>query len=441
MANFILEANKKNNMSFNKLGLSTALLKAIQDKGYTKPSEIQKEAIPEILKGNDILAGAQTGTGKTAAFALPLLHMLQNAESKRRRVRVLVLVPTRELASQVGESFRDYGSNLRFKTSTLYGGVSINTQIDKIKKGVDIVVATPGRLLDHLNQKTLNLSELETFVLDEADRMLDMGFIRDIKKILKYLPEEKQNLLFSATFPNEIKSLADSLLNSPKRIQVKSNNSTADKVEQVVYPVDKSRKRELLAHCIKEENWFQVLVFSRTKHGANKLAQQLNKEGIDADALHGNKSQAQRTRALKDFKDLKTQVLVATDIAARGIDISLLPHVVNFDLPYVPEDYIHRIGRTARAGQEGEAISLVSADEHKLLFDIEKLLKSSIPRETITGFEPIQNLSTDAPKSKGMPRRKQKSHGRPIKKGSPNFKSSWNKRRNKSKSSKNNRRS
>ena len=428
-------------MSFNKLGLSPALLKAIQGQGYTKPSEIQKEAIPEILKGNDILAGAQTGTGKTAAFALPLLHKLQNAESKRRRVRVLVLVPTRELASQVGESFRDYGSNLRFKTSTLYGGVSINTQIDKIKKGVDIVVATPGRLLDHLNQKTLNLSELETFVLDEADRMLDMGFIRDIKKILKYLPKKKQNLLFSATFPNEIKSLADSLLNSPKRIQVKSNNSTADKVKQVIYPVDKSRKRELLVHCIKEENWFQVLVFSRTKHGANKLTQQLNKEGIDADALHGNKSQAQRTRALKDFKDLKTQVLVATDIAARGIDISLLPHVVNFDLPYVPEDYIHRIGRTARAGQEGKAISLVSADEHKLLFDIEKLLKSSIPRETITGFEPIQNLSTDAPKSKSMPRRKQKSHGRPIKKGSPNFKSSWNKRRNKSKSSKNNRRS
>ena len=427
-------------MSFNKLGLSTALLKAIQDKGYTKPSEIQKEAIPEILKGNDILAGAQTGTGKTAAFALRILHTLQNAESKRRRVRVLVLVPTRELASQVGESFRDYGSNLRFRTSILYGGVSINTQIDKIKKGVDIVVATPGRLLDHLNQKTLNLFELETFVLDEADRMLDMGFIRDIKKILKYLPEEKQNLLFSATFPNEIKSLADSLLNSPKRIQVKSNNSTADKVEQVVYPVDKSRKRELLAHCIKEENWFQVLVFSRTKHGANKLAQQLNKEGIDADALHGNKSQAQRTRALKDFKDSKTQVLVATDIAARGIDISLLPHVVNFDLPYVPEDYIHRIGRTARAGQEGKAISLVSADEHKLLFDIEKLLKSPIPRETIIGFEPTQNLSTDAPKSRGPSRKKQNS-SRTSKKGSPRSKTSWNKRKNKNKASKNNRRS
>ena len=427
-------------MSFNKLGLSPALLKAIQDKGYTKPSEIQKEAIPEILKGNDILAGAQTGTGKTAAFALPILHKLQNAESKRRRVRVLVLVPTRELASQVGESFRDYGSNLRFRTSILYGGVSINTQIDKIKKGVDIVVATPGRLIDHLNQKTLNLSELETFVLDEADRMLDMGFIRDIKKILKYLPEEKQNLLFSATFPNEIKSLADSLLNSPKRIQVKSNNSTANKVEQVVYPVDKSRKRELLAHCIKEENWFQVLVFSRTKHGANKLAQQLNKEGIDADALHGNKSQAQRTRALKDFKDSKTQVLVATDIAARGIDISLLPHVVNFDLPYVPEDYIHRIGRTARAGQEGKAISLVSADEHKLLFDIEKLLKSPIPRETIVGFEPTQNLSTDAPKPRGSSRKKQNS-SRTSKKGSPRSKTSWNKRKNKNKASKNNRRS
>ncbi len=428
-------------MSFNKLGLSPALLKAIQDKGYTKPSQIQKEAIPEILKGNDILAGAQTGTGKTAAFALPLLHILQNAESKRRRVRVLVLVPTRELASQVGESFREYGINLRFKTSTLYGGVSINTQINKIKKGVDIVVATPGRLLDHLNQKTLNLSELETFVLDEADRMLDMGFIRDIKKILKYLPEEKQNLLFSATFPNEIKSLADNLLNSPKRVQVKSNNSTADKVEQVVYPIDKSRKKELLAYCIKEENWFQVLVFSRTKHGANKLAQQLNKEGINADAFHGNKSQTQRTRALSDFKDLKTQVLVATDIAARGIDISLLPHVVNFDLPYVPEDYIHRIGRTARAGQEGKAVSLVSADEHKLLFDIEKLLKSSIPKEIIVGFEPAQNLSTDALKPREAARKKNKSSRASKKQTSPRRKSSWNKRGNKNKSSKNNRRS
>lgn len=428
-------------MSFNKLGLSSALLKSIQAKGYSEPSEIQQEAIPEILKGNDILAGAQTGTGKTAAFALPILHRLQNAESKRRRVRVLVLVPTRELASQVGESFRDYGSNLRFRVSVLYGGVSINTQIDKIRKGVDIVVATPGRLLDHLNQKTLNLSELETFVLDEADRMLDMGFIRDIKRILKYLPDEKQNLLFSATFPNEIKALADSLLNAPKRIQVRSSNSTAEKVVQVVYPVDKARKRELLAHCIREEGWFQVLVFSRTKHGANKLAQQLSKEGIDADAFHGNKSQAQRTRALKDFKDSKTQVLVATDIAARGIDINLLPQVVNFDLPYVPEDYIHRIGRTARAGQEGKAISLVSADEHKLLFDIEKLLKSPIPRETIEGFEPTQNLSTEAPKSRGNRRRKSSSRSKsPERSRSSNGRSSFNKKRNKRSPSKSKRR-
>ena len=428
-------------MSFNKLGLSSALLKSIQAKGYSEPSEIQQEAIPEILKGNDILAGAQTGTGKTAAFALPILHRLQNAESKRRRVRVLVLVPTRELASQVGESFRDYGSNLGFRVSVLYGGVSINTQIDKIRKGVDIVVATPGRLLDHLNQKTLNLSELETFVLDEADRMLDMGFIRDIKRILKYLPDEKQNLLFSATFPNEIKALADSLLNAPKRIQVRSSNSTAEKVVQVVYPVDKARKRELLAHCIREEGWFQVLVFSRTKHGANKLAQQLSKEGIDADAFHGNKSQAQRTRALKDFKDSKTQVLVATDIAARGIDINLLPQVVNFDLPYVPEDYIHRIGRTARAGQEGKAISLVSADEHKLLFDIEKLLKSPIPRETIEGFEPTQNLSTEAPKSRGNRRRKSSSRSKsPDRSRSSSGRSSFNKKRNKRSPSKSKRR-
>ena len=428
-------------MSFNKLGLSSALLKSIQAKGYSNPSEIQQEAIPEILKGKDILAGAQTGTGKTAAFALPILHRLQNAESKRRRVRVLVLVPTRELASQVGESFRDYGSNLRFRTSVLYGGVSINTQIDKIRKGVDIVVATPGRLLDHLNQKTLKLSELETFVLDEADRMLDMGFIRDIKKILQYLPDEKQNLLFSATFPNEIKALADSLLNAPKRIQVRSSNSTAEKVVQVVYPVDKSRKRELLAHCIKEEGWFQVLVFSRTKHGANKLAQQLSKEGIDADAFHGNKSQAQRTRALKDFKESKTQVLVATDIAARGIDINLLPQVVNFDLPYVPEDYIHRIGRTARAGQEGKAISLVSADEHKLLFDIEKLLNSPIPRETIEGFEPTQNLSTEAPKSRGSRRRKPSNRSKgPERSRSSRGRSSFNKKRNKNSTSKSKRR-
>jgi len=420
-------------MSFNILGLSPELKKAIERKGYTNPSDIQLQAIPSIIEGNDIMAGAQTGTGKTAAFALPILQKLQNDESKRRRVRALILVPTRELASQVGDSFRSYGNNLRFRTSTLYGGVSIRTQIDKLKKGVDIVVATPGRLLDHLDKKTLNLSELEVFVLDEADRMLDMGFIRDIKKVLKYLPEKKQNLLFSATFPKEIQALADSLLNSPKRIQVASNNSTVDKVVQVVYPVDKSRKRELLTHCIKEEGWFQVLVFSRTKHGANKLASQLSKQGINAVAFHGNKSQSQRTRALNDFKDSKTQVLVATDIAARGIDIKLLPQVVNFDLPYVPEDYVHRIGRTARAGQEGKAISLVSADEHKLLNDIERLLKQEIPRKIIQGFEPTQNLRSSPPRPRsnnkgkgGLQRRGFKSSGKtkPSK-----GKAAWHKRR------------
>ena len=419
-------------MSFNILGLSPELKKAIERKGYTNPSDIQLQAIPSIIEGNDIMAGAQTGTGKTAAFALPILQKLQNDESKRRRVRALILVPTRELASQVGDSFRSYGNNLRFRTSTLYGGVSIRTQIDKLKKGVDIVVATPGRLLDHLDKKTLNLSELEVFVLDEADRMLDMGFIRDIKKVLKYLPEKKQNLLFSATFPKEIQALADSLLNSPKRIQVASNNSTVDKVVQVVYPVDKSRKRELLTHCIKEEGWFQVLVFSRTKHGANKLASQLSKQGINAVAFHGNKSQSQRTRALKDFKDSKTQVLVATDIAARGIDIKLLPQVVNFDLPYVPEDYIHRIGRTARAGQEGKAVSLVSADEHKLLTDIERLLKQEIPRKVIQGFEPTQNLRSNPPRprsnnrGKGRPQRGFKSSGKTK---SSRGKAAWHKRR------------
>ena len=419
-------------MSFNTLGLSPELKQAIESKGYNDPSEIQQQAIPSILQGNDIMAGAQTGTGKTAAFALPILQRLQNDESKRRRVRALVLVPTRELASQVGDSFRSYGKNLRFRTSTLYGGVSIKTQIDKLKKGVDIVVATPGRLLDHLDKRTLDLSELEVLVLDEADRMLDMGFIRDIKKILKFLPKKKQNLLFSATFPKEIQALADGLLNSPKRIQVASSNSTAEKVVQVIYPVDKSRKRELLTHCIKEEGWFQVLVFSRTKHGANKLASQLSKEGINADAFHGNKSQSQRTRALKDFKDSKTQVLVATDIAARGIDINLLPQVVNFDLPYVPEDYIHRIGRTARAGQEGKAVSLVSADEHKLLSDIEKLLKKEIPRKIIEGFEPTQNLRSDPPKPKSSNRgkgRSQRSFKSSGKARPSRSKGAWHKKR------------
>ncbi|MDG2060921.1 MAG: DEAD/DEAH box helicase [SAR86 cluster bacterium] len=398
-------------MQFTELGLTQELLEAVKNKGYSKPSEIQLLAIPEILKGHDILGGAQTGTGKTAAFALPILKMLQDSESKNRKIRALILVPTRELAVQVGESFRDYGDTLRFKTSVLYGGVSINTQIAKLKKGVDIVVATTGRLLDHLDRQTVNLSEIEFLVLDEADRMLDMGFIRDIKKILKSLPSKKQNLLFSATFPKEIRSLANNLLNAPKKIQVSSDNQTADKVTQIVHPVDKSRKADLLSHCIKEEGWFQVLVFVKTKRGANKLSQQLIKKRINAAAFHGNKSQATRSRALRDFKDSKTQVLVATDIAARGIDINLLPQVVNFDLPYVPEDYIHRIGRTARAGQEGKAISLVSADEHKLLHDIERLLKVAIPRKVIEGFEPDHNLKFGPPKQKKKRRNPKGSSG------------------------------
>jgi ATP-dependent RNA helicase RhlE len=398
-------------MQFTELGLTQELLEAVKNKGYSKPSEIQLLAIPEILKGHDILGGAQTGTGKTAAFALPILKMLQDSESKNRKIRALILVPTRELAVQVGESFRDYGDTLRFKTSVLYGGVSINTQIAKLRKGVDIVVATTGRLLDHLDRQTVNLSEIEFLVLDEADRMLDMGFIRDIKKILKSLPSKKQNLLFSATFPKEIRSLANNLLNAPKKIQVSSDNQTADKVTQIVHPVDKSRKADLLSHCIKEEGWFQVLVFVKTKRGANKLSQQLIKKRINAAAFHGNKSQAARSRALRDFKDSKTQVLVATDIAARGIDINLLPQVVNFDLPYVPEDYIHRIGRTARAGQEGKAISLVSADEHKLLHDIERLLKVAIPRKVIEGFEPDHNLKFGPPKQKKKRRNPKGSSG------------------------------
>ena len=312
-------------MSFKKLGLSDELLNAIQEKGYSQTRPVQEKTIPYILQGLDVLAGAQTGTGKTAAFALPILNRLQQSDSKRRRIRALVLTPTRELASQVGGSFRDYGSNLRFKTAVIYGGVSIKTQKDKLRNGVDIVVATPGRLLDHLNQRTLDLSETEVFVLDEGDRMLDMGFIVDIKKIIKHLPDKRQNLLFSATFPKEIKSLAARLLDSPKQIQMSPQNSITEKVKQKIYPVDRARKRELLIHSIKEEKWFQVLVFIKTKRAADKLTKQLNKHRIKADAIHGDKTQAARTRALKSFKDGNIQVLVATDVAARGIDINLLP--------------------------------------------------------------------------------------------------------------------
>ena len=396
-------------MLFNQLGLSAELLRAIDEKGYQEATPVQQQAIPLVLEGKDILAGAQTGTGKTAGFAVPILQHLQNTPGKRRRVRTLVLTPTRELAAQVGESFRDYGRHLPFRTAVIFGGVSINTQFSKLRQGVDIVVATPGRLLDHLQQKSIDLSAVEVLVLDEADRMLDMGFIRDIRKIFKYLPKERQTLLFSATFSNEIRSLAADMLHEPTEIQVATRNTTAERVTQVVYPVDKRRKRELLSHRIGTEDWEQVLVFTRTKHGANRLAEQLTQDGIESLAIHGNKSQAARTRALRDFKAGNVRVLVATDIAARGLDIDRLPHVVNYELPNVPEDYVHRIGRTARAGQEGHAVSLVCVDELKLLHDIEQLLKSKIEKVVLAGYEvdprikaePIQNGRSQRSAGKG----------------------------------------
>ena len=426
-------------MSFNKLGLSDELLSALQEKNYLKATPVQSKAIPYIIQGLDILAGAQTGTGKTAAFALPILNKLQKSKSKRRRVRALVLTPTRELASQVADSFRDYGSKLRFKTAVLYGGVSIKTQKDKLRMGVDIIVATPGRLLDHLSQKTVDLSEVEVFVLDEGDRMLDMGFIVDIKKIIKSLPYKRQNLLFSATFPREIRTLASKLLHSPKEIQISSQNSTAEKVKQIIYPVDRARKKELLIHCIKEEKWFRVLVFTKTKRGADKLTKVLNKQKINANAIHGDKTQAARSRALKSFKDGEIQVLVATDVAARGIDISLLPYVINFDLPLVPEDYIHRIGRTARAGKEGTAISLVCADDFNLLSGIERLLNFRIPREEIEGFETTQHLNTTNLKSNSNQKKNPYNKNKKLrKKVSDNKKSPWRKKKKSSSKNKKN---
>jgi len=382
-------------MLFNQLGLSAELLRAIDEKGYRQATPIQQQAIPLVLEGRDILAGAQTGTGKTAGFALPLLQRLQLSPDNRRSVRALILTPTRELAAQVGESIRDYGRHTPFRTAVIFGGVSINTQIAKLKKGVDVVVATPGRLLDHMQQKTIDLSKIQILVLDEADRMLDMGFIRDIRKILKVMPKERQNLLFSATFSKEIRRLAADLLNVPTEIQVAARNTAVERVRQIVHPVDKRRKRELLSHRIGKENWKQVLVFTRTKHGANRLAGQLTADGLNSVAIHGNKTQAARTRALRDFKEGKVRVLVATDIAARGLDIDRLPHVVNYELPFVPEDYLHRIGRTARAGQEGHAVSLVCIDEQKLLNDIERLLKCEIEKKVIGGYEPDPRIKAE----------------------------------------------
>ena len=387
-------------MSFEKLGLSKPLLQAVKEQGYTKPTPIQEQAIPVILQKKDVLAGAQTGTGKTAGFTLPMLELLTRAKPKKHHkgnhpVKALILTPTRELASQVHESVELYGKHLPYKSCVIFGGVKINPQITKLRHGVDIVIATPGRLLDHISQKTINLSHVDFLILDEADRMLDMGFINDIKKVLAILPKEKQTLLFSATYSDEIKKLSDRLLNSPTLIEVAKRNMASETVKQAVYHVDKTRKRELLTHLINEGKWKQVLVFTRTKHGANRLCGQLDKDGITAAAIHGNKSQNARTKALADFKKGEVRVLVATDIAARGIDIDQLPHVVNFELPNVSEDYVHRIGRTGRAGNQGEAISLVCIDEDEYLANIEKLIKKDIPKVWLKGFKPDPSIKAE----------------------------------------------
>ena len=377
-------------MNFEQLGLDKALVRAVNEKGYTLPSPIQSQAIPVVLKGGDLMAAAQTGTGKTAGFTLPMLQRLNSGKKVRpNHCRALVLTPTRELAAQIHDSVLAYGKYLSLNSAVVFGGVKINPQMMQLRKGVDILVATPGRLLDLYQQNAIKFQDLEILVLDEADRMLDMGFIRDIRKILALLPARRQNLLFSATFSDDIRELATGLLHKPQQISVTPRNTTAETVQHKLHPVEQKQKPALLVHLIKEHNWHQALVFTRTKHGANKLTAQLEKAGIPAAAIHGNKSQNQRTLALANFKQGKIQILVATDIAARGIDIDQLPQVVNFDLPNVPEDYVHRIGRTGRAGAQGHAISLVSPDERKQLRDIERLLKTQIERETITGFAPL----------------------------------------------------
>ncbi|MFZ1874968.1 MAG: ATP-dependent RNA helicase RhlE [Chania sp.] len=385
-------------MSFENLGLSAEILRAVEEQGYREPTPIQRQAIPVVLEGRDLMASAQTGTGKTAGFTLPLLQLLSKHDHPikgRRPVRALILTPTRELAAQIGENVESYSKHLRLRSLVVFGGVSINPQMMKLRGGVDILVATPGRLLDLEHQHAVDLSKIEILVLDEADRMLDMGFIHDIRRVLSKLPAKRQNLLFSATFSDEIKGLASKLLHNPASVEVARRNTASEQIEQSVHFVDKKRKRELLSQMIGEGDWKQVLVFNRTKHGANHLAEQLNKDGITAAAIHGNKSQGARTRALADFKDGKIRVLVATDIAARGLDIDQLPHVVNYELPNVPEDYVHRIGRTGRAECTGEAISLVCVDEHKLLRDIERLLKREIPRIALPGYEPDPSIKAE----------------------------------------------
>ena len=400
----------KKHMTFDKLGLSPELLRAVSDQGYNTPTPVQAQAIPVILEGHDIMAGAQTGTGKTAGFTLPMLNLLNREHAERgeassnrkgrRHIRVLVLTPTRELAAQVNESIVTYGKYLSLRSTVVFGGVGIHPQIDRLNRGVDILVATPGRLLDLVNQRKCDLSKIEMLVLDEADRMLDMGFIHDIRKVLALLPKNRQTLLFSATFSSDIKRLASGILKSPRLIEV-SRNETSHQVTQVVHPVGKSHKRELLSHLIRSEAWQQVLVFTRTKHGANKLTKLLESDGIQAAAIHGNKSQTARTNALKGFKSGSIRVLVATDIAARGLDIDQLPHVVNYELPNVPEDYVHRIGRTGRAGNKGEAMSLVCNEEVKLLRGIEKLIGKKVPQVDVPGFEADISVHVEPVKQAG----------------------------------------
>ena len=388
-------------MPFVELGLQAELLRAISSQGYDTPTPIQAQAIPVILEGRDVLAGAQTGTGKTAAFTLPLLQLLNARKARSRAPRALVLTPTRELAAQVGASVATYGAHLKLRSTIIFGGVGINPQKDALRRGVDIIIATPGRLLDHAGQGTVDLSEIEILVLDEADRMLDMGFIHDIRKILALMPKRRQNLLFSATYSDDIKRLSDKLLHNPALIEVARRNTAAESVTQHVYRADKDTKRDLLIHLIDSGDWRQVLVFTRTKHGANRLAEQLNRASIEAAAIHGNKSQGARTRALSGFKEGSIRVLVATDIAARGLDIQRLPHVVNYELPNVPEDYVHRIGRTGRAGEDGAAISLVGRDEGKLLRDIQRVLKRDIPLLPMPVFEP--KVLAPAPRPQNKP--------------------------------------
>ena len=394
----------------------------MREQGYTDPTPIQAQAIPVVLAGRDLLGAAQTGTGKTAGFALPILQRLSlNANAShspaRHPVRVLIITPTRELAAQVEQDIRTYGKFVSLKTSLVYGGVGMQPQIDALRRGVDILVATPGRLLDHVQQKTVDLRQVEILVLDEADRMLDMGFIHDIRRILALLPAKRQNLLFSATFPDEIRKLAGSFMKDPVTVEVARRNTPAELVAQVAHPVDAGRKRELLAHLVKTNDWRQVLVFVKTKHGANRLAQQLTREGVQADAIHGNKSQNARTRALKRFKDNELRVLVATDIAARGLDIEELPHVVNYDLPHVAEDYVHRIGRTGRAGASGQAVSLVSADDRPLLAAIERLTGKRITQQQAPGFE--AGAAHAAPAARHEPQRQPRRDGRQPQGGQP----------------------